>query len=55
MTVTEGYDAANMVVKVNDTEVTAVDGIYTVEEVSSDLTITVEGVVKKQAAGHAVT
>ena len=55
VTVTEGYDAANMVVKVNDTEVTAVDGVYTVEKVSSDLTITVEGVVKKQAAGHAVT
>ena len=55
VTVTEGYDAANMVVKVNDAEVTAVDGIYTVEKVSSDLTITVEGVVKKQAAGHAVT
>ena len=55
VTVTEGYDAANMVVKVNDTEVTAVDGKYTVEKVSSDLTITVEGVVKKQAAGHAVT
>ena len=55
VTVTEGYDAANMVVKVNDKVVTAVDGIYTVEKVSSDLTITVEGVVKKQAAGHAVT
>ena len=55
VTVTEGYDAANMVVKVNDTEVTAVDGKYTVEKVSSDLTITVEGVVKKQATGHAVT
>ena len=54
MTVSEGYDAANMVVKVNDTEVTAVDGIYTVEKVSSDLTITVSG-VKKQVAGHAVT
>ena len=55
VTVSEGYDAANMVVKVNGEEVTAVDGIYTVEKVSSDLTITVEGVVKKQAAGHAVT
>ena len=54
VTVTEGYDAANMVVKVNDTEVTAVDGKYTVEKVSSDLTITVSG-VKKQVAGHAVT
>ena len=54
VTVSEGYDAANMVVKVNDTEVTAVDGKYTVEKVSSDLTITVSG-VKKQVAGHAVT
>ena len=54
VTVTEGYDAANMVVKVNDAEVTAVDGKYTVEKVSSDLTITVSG-VKKQVAGHAVT
>jgi len=49
VTVTEGYDAANMVVKVNDTEVTAVDGVYTVENVSSDLTITVEGVTEKPA------
>ncbi len=40
----EGYDGSNMVVKVNDTEVTAVDGKYTAEKVSSDLTITVEGV-----------
>ena len=46
VTVSEGYDAANMVVKVNDTEVTAVDGKYTVEKVSSDLTITVSGVKK---------
>ena len=42
----EGYDGTNMVVKVNDAEVTAVDGKYTVEKVSSDLTITVEGVKK---------
>ena len=54
VTVSEGYDAANMVVKVNGEEVTAVDGKYTVEKVSSDLTITVSG-VKKQVAGHAVT
>ena len=46
VTVTEGYDAANMVVKVNGEEVTAVDGVYTVENVSSDMTITVEGVKK---------
>ena len=42
----EGYDGTNMVVKVNDAEVTAVDGKYTVEKVSSDLTITVSGVKK---------
>ena len=42
----DGYDGTNMVVKVNDTEVTAVDGKYTVEKVSSDLTITVSGVKK---------
>lgn len=46
----DGYDGTNMAVKVNDTEVTAVDGKYTVEKVSSDLTITVEG-VKKIVAG----
>ena len=56
VTVSEGYDAANMVVKVNDTEVTAVDGIYTVEKVSSDLTITVEGVTEavQETAGLSV-
>ena len=56
VTVSEGYDAANMVVKVNGEEVTAVDGIYTVENVSSDLTITVEGVteVVQETAGLSV-
>ena len=56
VTVSEGYDAANMVVKVNGEEVTAVDGIYTVEKVSSDLTITVEGVteVVQKTAGLSV-
>lgn len=49
VTVTEGYDAANMVVKVNGEEVTAVDGVYTVEKVSANLTITVEGVTEKPA------
>lgn len=51
VTVAEGYDGSNMVVKVNGTEVTAVDGKYTVENVSSDLTITVEGVVKAAVNG----
>ena len=56
VTVTEGYDAANMVVKVNGEEVTAVDGIYTVENVSSDLAITVEGVTEavQKTAGLSV-
>ena len=45
--VAEGYDATNMVVKVNNETVTAVDGVYTVKAVSADLTVTVEGVVKK--------
>lgn len=56
VTVSEGYDAANMVVKVNGEEVTAVDGIYTVEKVSSDLTITVEGVAEavQKTAGLSV-
>ena len=56
VTVSEGYDAANMVVKVNGGEVTAVDGIYTVEKVSSDLTITVEGVTEavQKTAGLSV-
>ena len=56
VTVSEGYDAANMVVKVNGEEVTAVDGIYTVEKVSSDLPITVEGVTEavQKTAGLSV-
>ena len=51
----EGYDATNMVVKVNGNEVAGTDGSYTVKNVSTDLTITVEGIVKKQAASHSVT
>ena len=43
----EGYDATNAVVKVNGEEVTGTDGKYTVESVSSDLAITVEGVTEE--------
>ncbi len=43
----EGYDATNAVVKVNGGEVTGTDGKYTVEAVSSDLAITVEGVTEE--------
>ena len=46
----------NFVVKANGETLTAGEsGSYTVENVTADLTITVEGVVKKQAASHAVT
>ncbi len=51
VTVTEGYDATKMVVKVNGEEVTPVDGVYTVAKVSSNLEITVEGVVKAAVNG----
>ena len=51
VTVTEGYDAANMVVKVNGEDVKPVDGKYTVENVSSNLEITVEGVTKAAVNG----
>lgn len=52
----EGYDATNMVVKVNGNEVAGTDGSYTVENVSSDLAITVEGVteVVQETAGLSV-
>ena len=53
VTVADGYDGSNMVVKVNGTEVIAADGKYTVEKVTSDLTITVEGVTK--AATHGLS
>ena len=45
VTVSEGYDGTNMVVKVNDTQVTGSDGSYTAESVADHLTITVSGVV----------
>lgn len=52
----EGYDATNMVVKVNGNEVAGTDGSYTVENVSSDLAITVEGVTEavQETAGLSV-
>lgn len=40
----EGYTDSNLVVKNGDVVLTAVDGVYTIENVTSDLTITVEGV-----------
>ncbi len=44
----EGYDGSNMVVKVNGEAVTGNNGSYTVENVTENLEITVEGIVKKE-------
>jgi len=45
ITVGDKYDATNMVVKVNDSVVTADNGTYKVENVLENLEITVEGLV----------
>jgi len=48
LVVKEGYDASGLVVKVGETVLTSNDGTYTVENVKSDLIVTVEGLnVKK--------
>jgi len=46
ITAAEGYDGTNMVVKANDTELTAEDGVYTIEGITADQIVTVEGIVK---------
>ncbi len=48
VSVAEGYDGSNMIVKVNGSELEGNNGTYTVEDVNSDLDITVEGIVKKE-------
>ena len=57
VTIADDYEMEdNFVVKANGETLTAGEsGSYTVKNVSTDLTITVEGVVKKQAAPHSVT
>ena len=42
------YNASAMVVKVNGEEVTLTDGSYTIEAVSENIAITVEGITKKE-------
>ena len=56
VTIADDYEMEdNFVVKANGETLTAGEsGSYTVENVTADLTITVEGVVKKQAASHSV-
>jgi hypothetical protein len=45
ITIDEAYSQSAVVVKVNDTLIEEVEGVYTVESVKSDLTIVVEGIV----------
>ncbi|MBQ8295417.1 MAG: hypothetical protein IJX87_03175 [Clostridia bacterium] len=49
LTVAEGYEAVEAVVKCGETVLTAVEGVYTVENVTDDISITVEGVTLKKA------
>lgn len=55
--VSEGYDATNMVVKAGDTVLTpAEDGTYTIAAHTYEIkTVTVEGVVKENAASYTVS
>ena len=43
-----GYNSDNMVIKANDAVLTSNDGNYTVNDITSNILITVEGVVKNQ-------
>lgn len=46
VTINSGYIAENLVVKANGTELEAVDGKYTVSNITNNITITVDGVEK---------
>ena len=46
VTVSEGYEGTP-VVKVGETELTAVEGVYTIENITADLVVTVEGIALK--------
>ena len=47
VSVNEGYEGTP-VVKIGDTELSAVDGVYTIEDIMADVTVTVEGVEKAE-------
>lgn len=49
VTVSEGYEGT-LVVKVGETELTAVDGVYTIENITEDVTVTVSGIEKPALA-----
>lgn len=42
-----GFDVENMTVKANGSVITAVNGVYTIENITNDVTITIEGVETK--------
>lgn len=48
VTISEGYEAGEQfAVKANDVTLTAVEDVYTIENITADQTVTVEGVVEK--------
>lgn len=49
----DNYDGSKAVVKVGDTTYTAVDGVYTISEIKSDVTISVTGVALKTFKANA--
>ena len=50
VTLSDGYDQSDIVVKANGTEITAgSDGVYKIENVNGNVTVTVEGVVPNPA------
>ncbi|MBP3673886.1 MAG: DUF4430 domain-containing protein [Oscillospiraceae bacterium] len=55
VTVSDDYDGTNMVVKANDTALTAVDGVYTITDIQADQNVTVSGVEKKYTGPVSVT
>ena len=46
VTLHEGYTQSNALVKVNGVKVPGVDGVYTIDNVTDDLTVTVENIVR---------
>ena len=50
VTVSEGYEGTP-VVKVGDDELAAVEGVYTIENITADQTVTVSGITKQEVSG----
>lgn len=47
LTLSDDYKSKNLTVKANGTEIVPVDGVYTVSDISADITITIDGVTAK--------